>query len=401
VVILQPSQDLGAAYSIKKVEGLPNVHLAHIAGAGQPSPAFTHEVTDFGRAQCRHISDIMAKFAHLSPLFWAYNPNLAYPFARLPAVVRAYHATENYFDFSGFNDDFYAVYRAMIQYSDLVVSCSDGVYRAVERETRSNRHIVSPNGCDFDFFSYPGRGTETTKKIFSGIPKGRKIAVFAGNINRRIDFDLVLALAKQLDRLQLLFVGPLEATLSPELKAKWRAATELTNVTYQPEVSPNELPYIYSKSTIGIIPYLRERLLVENGFPLKALEMGAAGLPVISTLMKPLATVANTVSMAENAEEFISMCEDASGAGWSRERMKASLETCRSQDYALRFPQILQNLVDASQPRLDGQLEQLEDRTNLMPFPEGREFSALGVWMRRSKVFLLKMKRLARDAVKT
>ena len=46
------------------------------------------------------------------------------------------------------------------------------------------------------------------------------------------------------------------------------------------------------------------RMIVENGFPLKALEMAAAGLPVVSTLMKPLREVPEAVVVTESAAGF-------------------------------------------------------------------------------------------------
>ena len=62
-----------------------------------------------------------------------------------------------------------------------------------------------------------------------------------------------------------------------------------SNVRILGRLPPEDLPALYWGCDVGILPYRTDMpMLVENGFPLKALEMAAAGLPVVSSLMKPL-----------------------------------------------------------------------------------------------------------------
>jgi hypothetical protein len=65
------------------------------------------------------------------------------------------------------------------------------------------------------------------------------------------------------------------------------------------------LPCIYRSADLGFIPYLRDPYILRNGFPLKALEMCATGLPVVSTLMEPLVGLAEALVVARDNDAFV------------------------------------------------------------------------------------------------
>ena len=79
----------------------------------------------------------------------------------------------------------------------------------------------------------------------------------------------------------------------------WKLLRAQPNVRYLGAVEPERLPGLYAASDLGLLPYKRTPLLVQSGFPLKALEMAATGVPMASTLLEPLAGLARAIRVTE------------------------------------------------------------------------------------------------------
>src|SRR5205085_8593386 len=114
-----------------------------------------------------------------------------------------------------------------------------------------------------------------------------RVAIYAGNINARLDFVLLERCVVAHPRMLHVLVGPVSG-LEASDAAKWEALLVKPNVRHLEEQDPKDLPGLYGAADVGVVPYKQTRLLVENGFPLKVLEMCATGLPVVSTFMKPI-----------------------------------------------------------------------------------------------------------------
>ncbi len=93
--------------------------------------------------------------------------------------------------------------------------------------------------------------------------------------------------------------------LAPDEDAQRTQAFGEPNVRYLGLAEPERLPDIYAAASLGFIPYQTNPMLVESGFSLKALEMAASGLPVVSSLMRPLAGLARTLHVAADDEDFV------------------------------------------------------------------------------------------------
>ncbi len=90
-------------------------------------------------------------------------------------------------------------------------------------------------------------------------------------------------------------------------------------------------------------------MLVENGFPLKALEMAAAGLPVVSSLMKPLRHVPQAVTVVDSPEAFhVALASHSRRTRPTADR-EAAERVCRAYDYDALFERMLGELA----PRLE------------------------------------------------
>jgi glycosyltransferase involved in cell wall biosynthesis len=170
-----------------------------------------------------------------------------------------------------------------------------------------------------------------------------RTAIFAGCVNYRLDFDL-------LERAARANQGTLTAVFGPVLgldgrdAATWSSLQRLENVRYFGPVDPDRLAALYRSADLGIIPYKHERSLVKNGFPLKALEMCATGLPVVSSLMEPIAGLARALVVARDDREFLEAFATTQRNAMTDSQRDELKALCDRNDYDLKFAEILRTL---------------------------------------------------------
>jgi glycosyltransferase involved in cell wall biosynthesis len=343
-VLIQPELPFGEAACANPEQRLTNVELLSI----EEQADHPRNWLGTGLRQAGLIAGHMAARRHRQPLFWFYNTHMVFPYALLPARARVFHATENYFDFSGLTDNWLNHYRYAIEVADLAICCSSGVAHALTRQTRQKNLLTLPNGCDFLKYSQPVAPREDwPAQISDRQQSARRMAVFAGNINHRLDFELVEALVTNFPEIGFVFAGPSYlCNLSDGQRSAWERLQKMHNFRTLGRIPPEDIPALYWRCDVGIIPYRFDLpLVVENGFPLKALEMAAAGLPVVASLMKPLREIAAAVTVVADAEAFC-----ASLATHSRrtrvETERSTVERlCRTYDYNVLFERMTQELA--------------------------------------------------------
>jgi glycosyltransferase involved in cell wall biosynthesis len=237
------------------------------------------------------------------------------------------------------------------------ICCSSGVTDTLAMQTRQTKLLTIPNGCDFPKYSQPTAPTgDWSALIADWHTSAHRLAVFAGNINYRLDFELIETLAIRYPEIGFIFVGPLNLSkFSSSQRNAWRRLNNKSNYRALGRVPAEDLPALYWRCDLGIIPYRTDlALLVENGFPLKALEMAAAGLPVVASLMKPLREVAAAVTVTADAEAFCHAVGAQSRLHRSEAESKAAEQICRAYDYDVLFGQMEQALgcIDSGSCRL-------------------------------------------------
>jgi glycosyltransferase involved in cell wall biosynthesis len=369
VVLIQPELRVGKSFRAVPEKRLANVELLSIENQSQN----TRYWLAIGTRQAGQIAAHMAARGHQRPLFWLYNPELAVPYALIPARARVFHATENHFDFDGLSDDWLDYNRYAVETSDLVLCCSSGVADGLARNTRRTDFSIVPNGCDFPKYHQPAaaRGDWRTR-LADWQQTDRRIAVFAGNINLRLDFELIETLVARYPELGFVFAGP-AAHLSPAQERAWARLQQANNFRTLGRIPAEDLPALYHCCDVGIIPYRTDLpLIVDNGFPLKALEMAAAGLPVVSSYMKSLHEVAAAVTVVPDAEAFCVAIATHSRRMRSEVECKAAERICQAYDYDKLFGRMAQALAPriGDGPCRPGDLRALAERIGLEQYRE-------------------------------
>jgi glycosyltransferase involved in cell wall biosynthesis len=336
VVLLQPDQRLPHQRGATAAAAIENCEVLPIM---QADGAAAHPLQGF--VQAAQVMDHMAERVHSRPLLWCYHPPLATLYAALPAVARVYHASENYFDYEGLPEFFYRELEAALRVSDLVIPVSSGVANAIRSRVPEAHVELVTNGCDTSHYQPEG---SPSSAIASAGKEFERVAVFAGNVNGRIDFEVVGQAAASNDSTLIVFAGPVSGLDSDDAKS-WEKLQGLRNVRHLERMGPEQLAALYRSSDLGFIPYRREERIVRNGFPLKTLEMAATGLPVVASKMEPIVGLASAIAVAETDEEFLNFFASLSRSTLKNDETLELLQVAAANDYDRKFEQVVSHLA--------------------------------------------------------
>lgn len=337
VVMVVPDRDLDTRSFARQDPRIPGLTVLHIPRA----PSRVENTLRWATYQAADVAAYMQEHDHQRVILWQYNPYLIVLSLLLPAVCRVHHATENYLDMAA--DLFGAgietealkdLVRATVLSNDLVICCSTGVRDGLADATGRGDLVEIPNGCDFE--EYAGRSVlpRDLEDRLTAVASTDRRAIFAGNLNERMDFALMLRLALELPDVAFVYVGATRVGESEEL---WQRLLALPNVVYIPEQPIEAVSALYHWATVGIIPYVKLPTLVRNGLPLKALEMAATGMPVVSSLMEPLKKFSAAVHVSADDDDFLKAVAEVDRAALDAAAQAAMRQLCRAHDYDVLF----------------------------------------------------------------
>jgi hypothetical protein len=332
VILVQPTLAFRSAVSEPEPR-IPNARVLRIR-----STVYQEDIAYTVQAQVTQVLKDMAEHDFHRPLLWQYNPSLAGLSARLPAVARVYHASEAHFLYIGLKPFFLLQMRSALKMSDLTVAVSAGVADSISARVPEARIATVTNGCDFNAYS---RG-KPDAELLSAASRYHRVAIYAGNINTRLDFNLIDQLAASHPDVLFAMYGRV-ADLREDTGI-WKRTLRRDNVLAPGAIDPDRLPDVYAASDVGIIPYKQEPLLVEAGRPLKALEMCATGLPVVSTLMQPLQGVARGLLVTSSRNDFLDAFARTSRSNLSAEDGAELRQVSAAHDYDVKFDDVLKEL---------------------------------------------------------
>jgi glycosyltransferase involved in cell wall biosynthesis len=330
VTMLQPELDCGAETRSESVDGIANCRLLYIRASRWGTDSWVDA------DQIEQVYRDMRTRNICRPILWLYNPNLVSLFATIPAVARIVHATESYFDWEGARQTFLNKLRLCGAIADLIIPVSSGVESCFRTNVKQSNYLLLTNGCDYETYSRgsPDQYLTDLKSNF------KRIAIYAGNINERLDYQLLLRCAQSMPGVCFALFGPVSFLTLSEANL-WNSVIRLPNVRYMGAVEPDRIPDLYAAADVGIIPYKETPFIRDRGFALKALEMIAAGLPVISTMMRPMLGVSNELQVAEQSEEFLEALSKADRSKLSSMQQVAMREVASRYDYGRRFPDVV------------------------------------------------------------
>jgi glycosyltransferase involved in cell wall biosynthesis len=170
----------------------------------------------------------------------------------------------------------------------------------------SSEIFLLPNAANTVMFNAAVKMDLRKPKEFDGIPEGKKVIVYIGNLCQRLDYDLIKKIAEAHPDKHLLLIGP--HSIKPGGKGFYfdnNSISALDNVTLVGARKLEELPAYLQHAHCGIIPFLCNDL-TKSIYPLKVNEYLSAGLPVVSTAFSDdILSFREVVRIAENHQQFV------------------------------------------------------------------------------------------------
>jgi glycosyltransferase involved in cell wall biosynthesis len=234
------------------------------------------------------------------------RPNLLPTLRGLPADLKVYEVRDDYAA-TALDDEtagrLARTHDRMLRQSDAVWAIS----QALVDDIRTVRPDVERTYVGVDCQAFADTGREGGPQNLRDVPRPR--VGLMGNLNDRVDWDLLQRLAREHPDWHIVLVGPVYHA-SGSTKSAVADLARQPNVHFVSEVPDKALPAAIGALDVGLIPYrLTPATLRIN--PLKLYQYLAAGLPVVATPIPAVAEVRGAAAIAETFERFSSAVEAA------------------------------------------------------------------------------------------
>ena len=275
-----------------------------ITSSAMPGRFFDLAMEASARMVAKSIRGAMAELGMRRPLLWiAFDVPLGlHLVGKLEESLVIYHC---YDEISG--EPYIARHgtrleHALFEQSDLVFTTSQTLYEA-KRPHHPSCHWV-PNGVDFERFASAQDLHLHPHPALLSIPEPR--LGYLGNLESRLDFDLLTAIALRRPEWSLVLMGPVQEGFESALSQLKR----LPNIHHLGPCPPHDAPRFLKGLDVALIPFVLS-IQTQSVYPLKLNEYLAAGLPVVMTPFAPLPEFEAVCWQAQGAEAFERAIEDA------------------------------------------------------------------------------------------
>lgn len=310
----------------------------------------------------RRLHGTLDKMASGSDLIaFSFYPSF-YPYvSRLRARFVVYHVYDVYSLMDDWSPEKGAMEKAMTERADLITSSSAGMARSLPG-TGPQRARVLHNGADSVRFQ-AASGMACPADL-AAIPQPR-IGYF-GNINPKLDLEMVLSIAEKRSDWQWVFLGPVYMDglreRDRQAKQRWQSCLTRPNVHFLGLKPREQLPAYVYRMDVNTICYRisvddqgRAEDWVVHGYPTKLHEYLATGRPVVAAGQDAVKAFAHVVHIANTPAEWEAAIQQAlttGGVGTPAERQSVALEN----SWDKRVDQLEQWLLEMVENRALGVL---------------------------------------------
>lgn len=249
----------------------------------------------------RQLLKAIRRRARGKPLvFVAQQPEFLPTLKGLPVDLTVYEVRD---DYAALSPDPHTrrfverAHRRMLDSSDLVLAVSDRLVSDI-RPVRPDVELTSV-GVEREFFDVTD--DSAAPPALRELPRPRIGMI--GNLNDRVNWDLVERLATARPDWTLSIVGPVYSAGEVTRSAVRRLET-LPNVRFLGAVGQSEIPSAIAAFDVCLIPY-RISEAVERINPLKLYQYLAAGKPIVSTAIPMVERFKDVVAWCRTDDEFL------------------------------------------------------------------------------------------------
>jgi len=244
---------------------------------------------------------------------YIFSPNYEEYLLALEPDYVVYHAYDRFSLFPDWTEESAQQQRKLTKLADLVIATSDNTADELRAYRNGIVHVL-PNGVDISIFDRQIKNPGNEPEDLARIPQPR--IGYVGTQNPKVDFSLIVELAKRHRNWNFVFVG---RQLNIKNDSDFISCTLLSNVYFLGEKSRHQSPRYVLGMDVNIINYrVEESHWAVAGYPLKLHEYLAAGRPVVSCDLPALRIFGDVIDLCRTTGQWevaIQRAIDGSGRG--------------------------------------------------------------------------------------
>ena len=265
----------------------------------------------------RHLTRALGEAASRPPVAMLFHPEF-WPYIRhLQPCLVVYYPYDAHSLAPGWTQQLARQEEALVERADLIVAFARGVLDHLPGDG-AVRGKVLPTGVDVGPFE--AADASPCPSDLARIPVPR--IGYVGRVNQKLDYALVLEIARQQPDWQWVFVGRVGAgadgrfAADGDAEAMWLQCRSLPNV-HVLGVKPHEdIPRYLRHMDVNVMCYRTDpRGWWSEIFPLKSFEYLAAGRPIVTAPLKTMRAFGDDMAIASTPAEWIGAIGHAISAG--------------------------------------------------------------------------------------
>lgn len=232
-------------------------------------------------------------------IFWYYTPMALNFTNHLKPGFIIYDCMDELSAFKFAPQEMIGMEKKLMSVADIIFTGGNSLYEAKKKQHAN----IFPFPSSIDKLHFTKARKNLPEPADQARIHGPKIG-FCGVIDERFDMGLIASLADQRQDWQFVLIGPV-------VKIDEHSLPKHSNIHYLGQKSYNELPAYLSHWEVAMIPFL---LNESTAFisPTKTPEYLAAGIPVVSSLIKDVINpygILNLVQMCDSESDFLQAIE--------------------------------------------------------------------------------------------
>lgn len=264
---------------------------------------------------------------------YVFHPDFSPYVQHFSADFLIYHPYDAFSRITGATPALVAQEKILVATANLVIGSSASIIEQLPKPSTA-RTIVLENAADFRAFAEGGQ-TPCPDDLKS-VPRPR--LGYIGRLTRKIDFCLILEVAKSRPDWHWVLVGPVLESGSSALAADpvigqaYRQSRMMPNIHFLGMKSYTDLPAYEAHMDVNTMIYRMDEGWWTAGYPLKMHEYLACGRPIVSTPLPEILRFSKVIDFASGKEAWIAALERALAGGVGTPELRREVALANSWD---------------------------------------------------------------------